>query len=696
METNYQLELARKYVEQTNVNVFLTGKAGTGKTTFLKDIVATLFKRFVVLAPTGVAALNAQGVTIHSFFQLDFAPFIPNSSYSERGRAIKRDKLNIIRSLDLIIIDEISMVRADVLDAVDDILRKVRRNSKPFGGVQMLLIGDLLQLPPVAVDNEWDFLCQYYNTPYFFSSYSLQKSRFVTITLEKVFRQSDERFIDILNSVRDNQITQAAIDKLNERYIPDFKSEENYIQLCTHNYQAKEINDTMLASIKSKTYCYEATVEGEFAESLYPNGKVLELKVGAQVMFIKNDFGNGSKRQYYNGKIGRVIELTDERIVVEDEDKQKIYVHKDTWRNYRYNLNKANRSIEQNIIGTFTQYPLKTAWAITIHKSQGLTFEKAIIDSNKAFANGQVYVALSRCRSLEGLVLSSVFNPYSVKVDYQVTSFNENQQEKQPDEATLNDDKEKYALESVKELFDFGSLNSMLERLYRLNEEDVARFYASAAEKIKDNISIAKDKIVDVSIKFCKQLERLPKNGNNIIKERVNKAQQYFITELDSLNVLILLLQHLEFDNKEINEGIETLTNEIAMEKEIKHRLLKNIEEKDFDVISYVQLRNDLLAQGEKLKLSSITKPENIKTAEKEDIDNHELYEALRQWRLQVSKELNMPAYVVLSQKALINISNQTPTTMKQLATIKGIGKKTMEKYGESIMEIIANNTLIQ
>ncbi|MDR1846615.1 MAG: AAA family ATPase [Bacteroidales bacterium] len=694
METNYQLELAKKYVEQTNVNVFLTGKAGTGKTTFLKNLVQTLFKRFVVLAPTGVAALNAQGVTIHSFFQLDFAPFIPNSSYETEKKAIRKEKLNLIRSLDLIIIDEISMVRADVLDATDAVLRRIRRNGKPFGGVQMLVIGDLRQLPPVTAEGEWNLLADYYSTPYFFSSYAWCQSNFVTITLEKVFRQSDERFISILNSVRDNVITQEVVNALNERYIPDFKSSENYIQLCTHNYQAKEINDAKLEAIKSKTYFYKAKVEGEFPETIFPNDKVLELKTGSQVMFIKNDFGQGTKRQYYNGKIGRIVELTDDRIVVEDEEKQRIYVHKDTWRNYRYRLNRTNHSIEQDIVGTFEQYPLKLAWAITIHKSQGLTFDKAIIDSNKAFANGQVYVALSRCRSLEGLVLSSRFNPYSVQIDGKVTTFNERQQERIPDDDKLLQDKQKYTFESIKELFDFSDMNAMLERIFRLNEEDITHLYADTAKKIRDITSSVKDNIVNVSAKFRRQIDALTNGDNNILQERIQKAQQYFITSLESINMLVHTLETPDFDNKETEAYLKSLTQELAREKEIKHRLLKSIEKKDFDVIAYVSLRNELFAQGEKLKLQSITKSAENEKKDEEDIVQRDLYIALRQWRTETSEELGIPAYSIFTQKALVNIIKGKPETLKELAKIKGIGKKTVEKYGESIMEIIANNVL--
>ncbi|MDR1725811.1 MAG: AAA family ATPase [Bacteroidales bacterium] len=693
MKSNKQLDLAKLYIEQTSRNIFLTGRAGTGKTTFLKQLTETLLKRFVVLAPTGVAALNAQGVTIHSFFQLDFTPFVPYFNNRHNGTKIRKEKLNIIRSLDLIIIDEISMVRCDILDAVDDVLKKIRRNILPFGGVQLLLIGDLRQLPPVATDEEWLLLKDHYQSPYFFSSHALYNSDFITIELEEVFRQNDKKFISILNAVRENHITQTVIDSLNERYIPNFKTKENYIQLCTHNHQVKEINDKKLSSIKSKTYSYEADIEEDFPEHIYPNEKVLKLKAGAQIMFIKNEMSNGNKRQYYNGKLGKVVELSDEKIVVEDEEGKKINVHKDTWRNYRYHLNKNTNAIEQRVIGTFTQYPIKLAWAITIHKSQGLTFDKAIIDSNNAFANGQVYVALSRCRTFEGLVLTSQFNPASVKIDFKVSDFNEEQQSHKPDQNTLACDKQKFIINNIKELFDFSTLELILKKLDRINTEDISRFHTRASEKIKTLIGKIQERIVIVGQTFGRQIDKIAYNSDTTyLNERNTKAIDYFFNELQMINQLVFVLCYLNFDNQDIGTTVEELNNELSIEKEIKVRLMESLKNKEFEVATYINLRNNLYAQGDKLKLDSFKVKQ--KTSVK-GIEETDLYKALYEWRLKKSKELKIPVYFIISQKTILNIAEKEPKSLDKLAKIQGIGDKSMKKFGREIMEIISNYVLI-
>ena len=398
----------------------------------------------VVVAPTGVAAINAKGVTIHSFFQMSFGPHVPydpekNKTFNpEDFRRFSREKVNIIKSLDLLVIDEISMVRADLLDGIDEVLRRYKNRYKPFGGVQLLMIGDLQQLSPVVKEEDWNILRQYYDTCYFFSSHALRKSSFIGIELKHIFRQTDLNFINLLNKVRLNQMDTETLQELNKRYIPNFHPDETegYVTLTTHNYQSKNINDEKLKEIKTKSVIALAEVNGEFPDYSYPTDPELELKVGAQVMFIKNDL-SGDKL-FYNGKIGKITNITGIAIEVYCKgDDNPINVEKQEWQNSRYTLNEVTQEIEEEVIGTFVQYPLKLAWAITIHKSQGLTFEKAIIDARESFAHGQVYVALSRCKTIEGMVLSTRIGDFSVKSDSTVVSFTDHVEKNQPGPAEL-------------------------------------------------------------------------------------------------------------------------------------------------------------------------------------------------------------------------------------------------------------------
>ena len=417
-ESNPQLELAFDFLQYTNQNIFLTGKAGTGKTTFLKNLKRLSPKRMVVVAPTGVAAINAGGVTIHSFFQMPFGPQIPQNpdqqkpvTVSPEGnvaagiKRFSREKINIIRSLDLLVIDEISMVRADILDGIDEVLRRYKNRYKPFGGVQLLMIGDLQQLAPVVKEDDWAILKSYYDTCFFFSSHSLKRSKFVGIELNHIFRQSDQRFIDLLNKVRENRMDTPALQELNQRYIPGFNPEEKqgYITLTTHNYQSQQINESKLSRLKTKSYRFKAEVQGEFPEYSYPTDPELELKVGAQVMFVKND----TEKRFYNGKIGKITGIEDDLVnVLCPGETFPIEVERTEWQNSKYTLNDTTQEIQEDVIGTFTQFPLKLAWAITIHKSQGKTFDKVIIDiGNGTFSSGQLYVALSRCRTFDGIIL---------------------------------------------------------------------------------------------------------------------------------------------------------------------------------------------------------------------------------------------------------------------------------------------------
>jgi len=469
---NPQLKLAYDFVQHSGCNVFLTGKAGTGKTTFLHNFKKESVKRLVVLAPTGVAAINAGGVTLHSFFQLPFGPQLPAdvegfSLFGEEAvkasaaklQRFNREKINIIKSLDLLVIDEISMVRADLLDAVDAVLRRFRDRFKPFGGVQLLMIGDLQQLAPVVKEADWEILKPYYDSAFFFSSRALQKTEFVGIELKKIYRQQDQAFIRLLNKVRDQDLDAESLQELNRRYVPGFAPEESegYITLTTHNHQAEKINDLKLNNLKSKARMFKAVVTGEFPEWSYPTEAELTLKVGAQVMFVKNDIT--PLKQYYNGKIGTLTKMTEDRVLVQCAgDGEPISVGPVEWQNCRYALDEETKAIKETIIGAFTQYPLKLAWAITIHKSQGLTFEKAIIDARAAFAHGQVYVALSRCTTLEGLVLSAPLGPQTIKTDDTVKNFTRQIEENPPGEEQFRDLKNAYQKSLIRDLFDFSGL----------------------------------------------------------------------------------------------------------------------------------------------------------------------------------------------------------------------------------------------
>lgn len=403
---NFELDVARFIVEKTDMSLFLTGKAGTGKTTFLREVVHYTKKKCIVLAPTGIAAVNAGAMTIHSFFQFGLGPFVQGVIEPKSDFRINKSKLELIRHLQLLIIDEVSMVRADLMDHIDVELRRIRRNSKPFGGVQLLMIGDLQQLPPIARGGEDELLRQYYKTLYFFSSVALKSMKYSCIELKNVYRQTDRHFIDILNHARDCTLTSQDISDLNARCVPGFspKPEDGYIRLMTHNRQVDYVNETELEKLDNKPYTFVAAVTGTFPEESYPTADSLTLKKGAQVMFIKND----PDRRFINGTLGEVKSIDKNSIAVRlAESGTIIDVEPMEWQNIRYQFDEESKEISSKQIGRFKQYPLKAAWAITVHKSQGLTFDKAIIDVHAAFSPGQAYVALSRCRTLDGLVLSS-------------------------------------------------------------------------------------------------------------------------------------------------------------------------------------------------------------------------------------------------------------------------------------------------
>lgn len=476
MEVNSIFEKAVAFVNQTNQPIFLTGKAGTGKTTFLRHIKANSHKRMAVVAPTGVAAINAGGTTIHSFFNLPFGTYIPTTktvwggAYANvynKHQLFSKAKLNsikrdVIKGLDTLIIDEISMVRADTLDAIDALLRMVRyKPNTPFGGVQMIFIGDMFQLPPVVKDEDWEQLKEVYNSPFFFDSLVMKEAEPVYIELKKIYRQRDDMFIRILNNVRNNTCNEEDLEILNEHYdpyfIPDAHSE--YITLTTHNYKADEINQNALEQLMSEPVVFEAKISGEFPPNAYPVEEQLVLKTGAQIMFIKND--KGESRRYYNGKIGTVeaINTAEKQITVRfATEPDPLVLEAETWKNIKYDFDKDNDEIKEIELGTYTQYPVRLAWAVTIHKSQGLTFEKAIVDAGQSFAAGQVYVALSRLTKLDGMVLKSKITPASINTDPRIIDFAKNESSEQALENQLMMSQQIFAEQAVAQAFDFAEV----------------------------------------------------------------------------------------------------------------------------------------------------------------------------------------------------------------------------------------------
>ncbi|MBX2953488.1 MAG: AAA family ATPase [Leadbetterella sp.] len=459
-----------RYINQTHRSVFLTGKAGTGKTTLLKEILAQTHKNAVVVAPTGIAALNAGGVTVHSMFQLPFGAFVPDDNVSPlfgdqlkvetRSSLVRHFRMNgtrqsVIRNMELLVIDEVSMLRADLLDAVDFMLQRIRRNQQPFGGVQVLFIGDLLQLPPIVKPEEWQILRKYYNSPFFFDAQVIRNSPPVHVELEKVHRQQNEDFIRILNNLRHNRISAEDITALNRHHRPDFdiRKAEGYITLTTHNADADQRNAEALNDLEGHETVFSPEVVGDFPERIFPMEADLHLKTGAQVMFIKNDLS--PEKRYYNGKIGHIKSLEEGQVVVEfREEKKTLQVDKYEWKNIRYTVSSMTKAIEEEVLGTYTQFPLKLAWAITVHKSQGLTFDKAVLDVSRAFAPGQAYVALSRLRSLEGLVLLKPFPASVIPSDNHVREYSKTRTPEEALRDELDTETVKYLSDRLRSSFD--------------------------------------------------------------------------------------------------------------------------------------------------------------------------------------------------------------------------------------------------
>ena len=686
MPKNPELELALQFINKTDRNLFITGKAGTGKTTFLHKIKNESLKRMIIVAPTGVAAINAKGVTIHSFFQMPFGPILPNqiANTSNAQRKFSKTKIDIIKSLDLVIIDEISMVRADLLDGIDQVMRRYKNRNKVFGGAQVLMIGDLQQLSPVVKPNEWSLLQQYYNTVYFFSSKAYQEANVVSIELKHIYRQKNEDFITILNEIRNDKLSEHSASVLNERYNPTFSpsKDDGYITLTTHNNRAHLINESELNKIKNRSYFFDAAISGKFNENAFPNSEKLELKVGAQVMFIKND--SSQEKRFFNGKIGIVTDISRENVTVQCANEiDEIVTEKETWENINYSINEETKEIKEDITGSFSQIPLRLAWAITIHKSQGLTFEKAIIDAEASFAHGQTYVAMSRCTSLEGLVLKTPIKSSSIINDKTVSSFNERVEENHPDETILNKSEQQFQLNLIFELFDYQQFlypTTRLIDIYYKNKTSIKGEVIEQLQPIKDNGIVAMMKVANGFKKQLLQISEsdiLPENSSQI-QERFTKGVDYFLSE--SIKNMVQPLSKIEFssDNKAVKKDFTKQFEALQEKVSEKVFALKEMAN-GFKVSEYLKVRaNAVLQKTEPKKKKKLSTRKDPLLALK-----------LRELRDEIRIAENIPAFQIFTQETLYAMCDELPRTEKELLKIAGMGKIRVGKYGEEILEVI-------
>ena len=683
-----------QFINQTNRSVFLTGKAGTGKTTLLHQIIKSTHKKTVVVAPTGIAALNAGGVTIHSMFQLPFSGFIPVSNaskyYSETVRLESKDTLgrhfkmnatkrSVILSMELLIIDEVSMLRADLLDAMDFMLRKTRRKDIPFGGVQVLFIGDLLQLPPVVKREEWNILKNFYQGYFFFHSKVLQQIPPLYIELTKIFRQSDEKFISVLNSLRNNKITQNDVTILNEFVNPNFDTKKNkgYITLTTHNNTADSLNAISLEELSEKEFCYKPEIVGDFPEKIYPVDEFLKLKVGAQIMFIKNDLS--PEKNYFNGKMGFIKTLSNDEILVHfPEENKTIEVEKYEWKNIKYTVNQITKEIEEEVLGTFVHYPIKLAWAITVHKSQGLTFDKAILDVSRVFLPGQAYVALSRLRSLKGLVLLKPIQMNGISNDQDVMLYAENKTNVNTIKDTLNQESKKFMYQSMKLSFNFSDIIQEWRNFQFSFKKDVERSEKTKHFEWADKNALILSELLEPSKKFSSQIDRLFHQDAlefDFILERIDAATNYFSPKLEEVHFQLLLkmeeikrIKRVKEFFDELFELDELLTQSIFQLKKAKQLLTLYIEDKE---INKLNLNSKEISSYKSILLEkAIQAYKKDKLDVLEDENDVSYYEAKKKKSKTVKKSTVEETFELWLQKNSIKeiakirkLTNQTITT---------------------------------
>ncbi|WP_293309896.1 HRDC domain-containing protein [Pedobacter sp. UBA5917] len=679
-------QLLLDFLATTNQPVFLTGKAGTGKTTLLRKIRDTTKKNFAVVAPTAVAAINAGGVTLHSFFQIPFGPLVPVVDESaETNFKYSDEKTRLLRCLDLLIIDEISMVRVDIIDFIDRTLKRVKGSNRPFGGVQVLMIGDLYQLSPIFHD-AWHILGAYYSSPYFFDSIIFRSTPMVTFMLDKVYRQSDPIFLDILNGMRENTLDTHLLAKLNERYDPSLDQEwkDDYITLTTHNQLVNEINQGCLEKLEGEMFDFDAQISGDFPKDAYPTDEKLQLKLGAQVIFIKND--SSGKRQYYNGKAAKITAIDQDSIKVAfSGDGKEIEVEKEIWQNVKYSLSDEDNKIDETSTGSFSQYPFKLAWAITVHKSQGLTFDHAIVDVSTAFTHGQAYVALSRCRSLEGLILKSPVAAENIITDAKVISFTKASHQDKPTPQLLEQYSQQYAWGLIHELLDFSLIAKDWEKLGRskLIDKDEKNAFLSIHEQ---GNQILQNEVFKVAKNFiAKEYSKISTSENpadaGAFMERLQKASDYFIPKIEQVIALMAKIVAINFYNDVHSDKLLTVLKDCKDALQTKLALFK-ISWNPFSIKDYI---NALHAAGnsqpEKRQVKSSIKPK--------EISNLQVYKNLIEWRKTIATQRGTQDYAVLSDLALLAIAERMPRTTDQLAAIKSVGIGNAKELGQQITRIV-------
>lgn len=685
---NRQFETALRIVESTSRSLFLTGKAGTGKTTFLKRLKDLTQKRMVVLAPTGIAAINAGGMTIHSFFHFPLAPFVPSQGFPAGVRRFNRfnkDKIKMIKTLDLLVIDEVSMVRADILDAIDATLRRYRDHSRPFGGVQLLLIGDLRQLSPVVKPDEWNLLHEHYETPYFFSSQALGRIDYFTVELQHVYRQTDIHFLDILGKIRSGEISDELLSEINRRFIPGFVPEpdKEYVRLTTHNHQAEQINQREMDALPGKEFCYTAAIKGDFPEMSYPTAPTLILKENAQIMFLRND----SEKGFYNGMTGRVVGLSENSVTIRPAGSTTdITVETSVWETSKYTLDSQTGEIKEEVVGMFKQLPLKPAWAITIHKSQGLTFDRAIIDASTSFAHGQTYVALSRCRTLEGIVLERPITAAAIITDPVVERFSSEQSLKNPDPSKLDEYINENMFESLDAMFSFKQIRSEFNDLHRIESEYLYRDYPLLLNKYGEEDATLSG-LEKVSASFARQYRSI-QPSDPLLYDRIKKGCTYFSENIAGLIALIDETPS-QTDNKAVSARLDAALTAIREDIHVKKAILDLFKTTIFSTEGYLKAKSKATIDTDKVTSKKSKRKKDRHSVIPSDVINKDLYQALINWRRAEMEESQVPAFVIAPNRSLIWIAANLPRTIQELSETPGIGRKKIESYGSTLLSIV-------